>query len=220
MEIVSAAVLDRIRDRCETRAYYRACIFCNDRARARVIQDTLINSWPTTEGNHRLSSLEVRFPATGSFVRILTSGEVISGSARGNRFHELCIDVDDVHMTIQIRDALNRMVVPHLHDDHAVFRHVDTRYLFDTFDVPADNDGPVQIAYEQEPLRGHRANFAWFDEPMVIRDDIIEVLNKWRDKCYVSNADRWKVEYREAPDLGEFSPSQELNNFVNTLVQG
>lgn len=31
---------------------------------------------------------------------------------------------------------------------------------------------------------------------------------------------RLEIKKKEAPDFGELSPSQELNDFVNTLVQG
>lgn len=117
MEMMSVEVLDRICDKCKALKYYRVGIFCEDRSRARTIQDVLLTAWSGTTGHHRLGGMDVSFPETGSFVRILTYAEVSTGSARGNRFHEICIDNDVAPITEQIRDALTRTVVPyHIYD--------------------------------------------------------------------------------------------------------
>ena len=117
MEMMSVEVLDRIRDKCKALKYYRVGIFCEDRGRARTIQDALLTAWPGSTGHHRLGGMDVDFSETGSFVRILTHAEVSTGSARGNRFHEICIDNDLAPITERISDALNRMVVPyHIYD--------------------------------------------------------------------------------------------------------
>lgn len=34
------------------------------------------------------------------------------------------------------------------------------------------------------------------------------------------NGDHFEIKKKAAPDFGEISPSQELNDFVNTLVRG
>lgn len=209
MEIISADVLDRIRDRCTTMNYYRACIFCNSRERARDIQETLLNAWSAMGRGHRLSSLDVLFLSTNSLVRILTYGEVLSGSARGNKFHEICIDVDNVHMTVQIRDALNRMIIPYLHNgrqvtadsDEQYFEHIDTRYSFDPFDISTGSGPRVRVTCEPY-------------EPVLIKEDIVDSLRKWRDELRVDRSHMWSVENRRAPDFGDFEPSSEILEYI------
>lgn len=55
-------------------------------------------------------------------------------------------------------------------------------------------------------------------------NDMIGALDRWWNETgqYVFSIDGGKItiKQKEAPDFGELSPSQELNDFINTLVQG
>lgn len=105
------------------------------------------------------------------------------------------------------------------------FQYIDTRTPFDTIEVATDS-GPVRIARENIQ-RGHRvsglvydefADFDWlkdYSEPLV---DMFNSINTGYT-VYI-DGDKITIKQKEAPDFGEISPSQELNDFINTLVQG
>lgn len=127
------------------------------------------------------------------------------------------------------------------------FQYIDTRTTFDTVEVTSPNGTPVRIARENGQ-RGHRAaslvydEFADFDrldeyyEPFVDMFNSVQTgytispeetfgaFNHWWNETgqYEFSIDSGKIiiKQKEAPDFGELSPSQELNDFVNTLVQG
>lgn len=240
MERMSVDILDTIRERCETKRFYRACIYCEDRARARVIQESLINAWPAAEGHRRLSGLDVNFPATGSFVRILTSEEVTSGNARGNKFHEFCVDVEATEITSQIRDALNWMVVPYQRMDYRFNPYADEP-CFEHLDIRAPRLTEFRRG-EWPAVRGQRMNAIVYDEFAGIdlsqayaaqedpgwlgmtAEEVQGRFNQWRNDIgqyeFSINNGQITLKQKETPDFGEFSPSQELNDFVNTLTQG
>lgn len=58
----------------------------------------------------------------------------------------------------------------------------------------------------------------------VSADDIYGAFNRWWNETgqYEFSVDRSKItiKQKEAPDFGELPPSQELNDFINTLAQG
>lgn len=120
------------------------------------------------------------------------------------------------------------------------------RYNIVLVGLAIDNeDACVVFGRMENPEHGHPGFFyrydhrteSYYEDPFVV-DDLIdtfnsiqpgyvmnreEFLNVWlsADQYEFSIVDgRIDVKKKEAPDFGEFSPSQELNNFVNTLIQG
>ena len=194
MQKISTEILDRIQDRCELYNYYRVCILCEHRERARQIQEALVNIWPAVGRQSGAGYFDVQFAAKHSFVRILTYGEVLTGSARGNRFHELYVDVDMHYIDAHIEAELNRMIVP--------FGRLD--YRFTPYDF--DTDPPV---FRHLDTR----EFNWMDYE---RPPELETLEKIAASY---NLDALAYTKRaEAPDLGEFTPCQELNSFLESLA--
>lgn len=203
MEMISVEILDRICDKCKALKYYRAGIFCEDRSRARTIQDALLTAWPGTTGHHRLGGMDVDFPETGSFVRILTYAEVSTGSVRGSRFHEICIDNGVVPITEQIRDSLNCMIVPYrstirngyydiVHDEH-IGIDLTNRYA-DVEDISGLNLTPdeVQDRFNQWWIQTGQHEFS-------IDGDIITLKSK------------------TVPDFGSFESSPEILDYIGGL---
>ena len=193
MEMMSVEVLDKIRERCEAHRHYRVGIFCEDRNRARSIQEALINAWPATAGHRRLSGMDVDFPETGSFVRILTYAEVSTGSARGNRFHEICIDNGVALITDQIRDSLSRMIIPyHVYDEH-IGIDLTNRYA-DVEDISWLNltSDEVQDRFNQWWIQTGQHEFS-------IDGDVITLKSKI------------------VPDFGSFESSPEILDYIGGL---
>ena len=91
------------------------------------------------------------------------------------------------------------------------FRYVDTRTPFDTLDIPTASGAPVRIVYENNSQRGHRSSGLVYDEFCEFSLDEYE--------CSF-NGYHFELKKKAAPDFGEISPSQELNDFVNTLTLG
>lgn len=144
-------------------------------------------------------------------------------------------------------EFVNGSTITSRYEPYQDFQYVDTRTSFDTIEVTSPNGTPVRIARE-DGLRGHRATslvydeFADFDrleesyEPLVDLfnsiptgytinvNDTYGAFNHWWNETgqYEFSFDgKWiTIKQKEAPDFGELSPSQELNDFVNTLVQG
>lgn len=193
MEMMSVEALDRIRDKCKALKYYRAGIFCEDRGRARTIQDALLTAWPGTTGHHRLGGMDVDFPETGSFVRILTYAEVSTGSARGNRFHEICIDNGVAPITEQIRDSLSYMIIPHRVYDEHIGIDLTNRYA-DVEDVSWLNLTPdeVQDRFNQWWIQTGQHKFS-------IDGDVITLKSKI------------------VPDFGSFESSPEILDYIGGL---
>lgn len=203
MEMMSVEVLDRIRERCEAHRYYRVGIFCEDRNRARLIQETLINAWPATTGHRRLSGMDVDFSATGSFVRILTFAEVSTGSARGNRFHEMCIDSSVVPITEQIRDSLSRMIVPY---------RVTIR------------NGHYDIVYDEHPgidLTNRYADVEDVSWLNMTPDEVQDRFNKWWIQTgqheFSIDGDKITLKSKIVPDFGSFESSPEILDYIGGL---
>lgn len=132
-------------------------------------------------------------------------------------------------------EFVNGSTITSRYEPYQDFRYVDTRTPFDTLDIPTASGRPVRIVYENNSQRGHRASglvydeFAdldWLDE-FVSCDTGFEIREEYLDRWitpdeyeFTFNGDHFEVKKKTAPDFGEISPSQELNDFVNTLVHG
>lgn len=105
-----------------------------------------------------------------------------------------------------------------------------------------NEDACVVFGRMENPEHGHPGFFyrydhrteSYYEDPFVV-DDLIDTFNSYQPgytvkenwsglniceyECSFING-RFEMKKREAPDFGELSPSQELNDFVNTLVQG
>lgn len=118
-------------------------------------------------------------------------------------------------------EFVNGSTVTRRYESYPYFQHVNrghraTGLVYDEFaylDRLGDYSGPlvdmfnsVQTGYTISP------------------DELQDCLTKrWYEvgkyKLYI-DGDEIAIKQKEAPDFGELSPSQELNDFVNTLVQG
>lgn len=144
-------------------------------------------------------------------------------------------------------EFVNGSSITSRYEPYQDFQYVDTRTPFDTIEVTSPNGIPVRIARE-DGLRGRLATnlvydefadldqLGYYSEPLVDMFNSVQTgyaisleetfgaFNRWWNETgqYEFSIDRSKitVKQKEAPDFGEFSPSQELNDFVNTLVQG
>lgn len=144
-------------------------------------------------------------------------------------------------------EFVNGSSITSRYEPYQDFQYVDTGIPFDTIEITSPHGMPVRIAREYDQ-RGHRAHnlvydeFAHFDrledhtEPLVdminsvqtgysvSTDDTYDAFNRlWNEaRQYEFSIDggRITIKQKEAPDFGELSPSQELNDFVNTLAQG
>ena len=108
------------------------------------------------------------------------------------------------------------------------------------YTINFENGNKVTVRYEPyaSPSYGIRAPTLVFDEFTSVEDfsePLIDTFNSYQPgytirenwsglniceyECSFING-RFEMKKREAPDFGELSPSQELNDFVNTLVQG
>ena len=115
-------------------------------------------------------------------------------------------------------EFVNGSTITSRYEPYPEFRHVDTRTPFD------------------EPyttVRGYRASNLLYDDFVGLNwpDDIdsqqiVYGVREYRDVFgldeyeFSFNGDHIEMKKKAAPDFGEFSPSQELNDFVNTLIMG
>lgn len=131
----------------------------------------------------------------------------------------------------------NGSAITATYEPYPEYHHLDIR------------DRYIEFRRDERPaVRGHRANnliyddFADFDqiddfsEPLIdlmnsvqpgytiSPDEVQDRFNKWWYEVgqyeFSIDGDKIAIRQKEAPDFGELSPSQELNDFVNTLVQG
>lgn len=203
MEMMSVDVLDRIRDKCKALKYYRVGIFCEDRGRARTIQDALLNAWLGTTGRNRFGGMDVDFPETGSFVRILTHAEVSTGSARGNRFHEMCIDNGVVQITDQIRDSLSRMTIPY---------HVPIRN--GSYDIVYDEHIGIDLTNRYADVE----DISWLN---LTPDEVQYRFNQWWIQTgqheFSIYGDIITLKSKTVPDFGSFESSPEILDYIGGL---
>lgn len=201
MQEISVDILDAIQEKCERNNCYRVGIICADRERALQLRDALEYEWHATGVRSGAGYHDVRFNTNGSFVRIFTYREVVTDRARGNRFHELYLDTGMPHIDADVERRLNCMVVQYrrwdyhprsyyLDNDQRYFQHIDTR--------------DSEYGYVERPV-----NFE-------IDEDTLRKLKKIADSCAIDALSY--IKQKEAPDLGEFAPSQELNSFLASLT--
>lgn len=133
-------------------------------------------------------------------------------------------------------EFVNGSSITSRYEPYQDFRYVDTSTPFDTIEITSPHGMPVRIAreYNQRGNRSHNlvydvfANFdilEGYSEPLVIsQDEMQSRFNKWWYEVgqyeFSIDGDKITIRQKEAPDFGELSPSQELNDFVNTLVRG
>lgn len=203
MEMISVEVLDRICDKCKSLKYYRVGIFCEDRSRARTIQDALLTAWPGTTGHHRLSRADVDFPETGSFVRILTYAEASTGSARGNRFHEICIDNSVAPITEQIGDSISRMIIPY----HAPIRN-------GSYDIVYDEHIDIDLTNRYADVE----DISWLN---LTPDEVQDRFNQWWIQTgqheFSIDGDIITLKSKIVPDFGSFESSPEILDYIGGL---
>lgn len=134
---ISVELLDIIKKKCEDMYHYRVGIICPHRERARELQEALLREWPGTERAGSLESFDICFGISGSFVRILTYGDIIVGRARGNRFYELYMDTTMPDINNNISAEINCMVVPYRNLARQFTSNVDLQgyeYDFEEYD--------------------------------------------------------------------------------------
>lgn len=201
MQEISVDILDAIQEKCERNNCYRVGIICADRERALQLRDALEYEWHATGVRSGAGYYDVRFDTNGSFVRILTYREAAADSARGNRFHELYLDTGMHRIDADVEHRLNRMVVQYrrwdyrprpyyLDNDQRYFQHIDTR--------------DFEYGYVKRPV------------DFEIDEDTLRKLKEIADSCAIDALSY--IKQKEAPDLGEFAPSQELNSFLASLT--
>jgi hypothetical protein len=201
MQEISVDILDAIQEKCERNNHYRVGIICADRERALQLRDALEYEWHATGIRCNIGYHDVRFNTNGSFVRILTYREVITGSARGNKFHELYLDTGMPLISPDTERVLNRMVVPYRRWDY--------------HSAPYDLDNNPHV-FQHIDIR--EFDYAYIERPVdfEITEDVLYKLKKIADS-YTFDALSY-IKQKEAPDLGEFAPSQELNSFLASLT--
>lgn len=201
MQEISVDILDAIQEKCERNNCYRVGIICADRERALRLRDALEYEWHATGIRRGAGYHDVRFNTNGSLVRILTYREVMTGSARGNKFHELYLDTGMPLISPDTERELNRMVVQ--------YRRWD--YHRNPYDI--DNG---QRYFQHIDIRD--PDYWHVERPIdfEIDEDTLRKLKKIADSCSIDALSY--IKQKEAPDLGEFAPSQELNSFLESLA--
>lgn len=131
------------------------------------------------------------------------------------------------------------------YEPHPAFQHLDIHeqyvelkeedLLNYTNISPAYSRTSTVIDAATDYLNGHGANNLYYDEFVesnIITNSFLDTFNSYQPgytidfdpadyEVVVSNGTFKLVKKeKEAPDFGEFSPSQELNDFVDTLVLG
>ena len=104
------------------------------------------------------------------------------------------------------------------YEPYSDFRYVDTRTPFDE---------------PNTTVRGRRASNLLYDEFLNLNwpdyIDSHQIAYGAREYCDVFDLNEYEIYFKDgkveikkraAPDFGEISPSQELNDFVSTLVRG
>ena len=104
------------------------------------------------------------------------------------------------------------------YEPYSDFRYVDTRTPFDESNTTVRGRRVSNLLYDEF------VNLNWPD--YLASHQIAYGVQEYRD---IFNLDEYEISFKDgnlevkkkaAPDFGEISPSQELNDFVNTLVQG
>lgn len=104
------------------------------------------------------------------------------------------------------------------YEPYSDFRYVDTRTPFD------ESNTTVRVRRASNLLYDEFVNLNWPD--YLDSHQIAYGVQEHRD---IFNLDEYEISFKDgslevkkkaAPDFGEISPSQELNDFVNTLIQG
>lgn len=111
-------------------------------------------------------------------------------------------------------EFVNGSTITGIYEPYPAFMHIDTRTPFD----------------EPNTARGRQAPGLFYDE--FVDEDWMDEFDSYytTEGCqgglnvdeyeFWFNGDRFAIKKKAAPDFGEISPSQELNDFVNTLVLG
>lgn len=188
MHEISVEILDIIRKKCESMHHYRVGIICEHRERARQLQEALLRVWPEARRSGGVVFFDVLFATSRSFVRILTYSDVVVGRARGNRFYELYADTSMSHINNNIYDEINSMVVPYRNFMHQFTSNVDSL----EYDYAFPEHATIKYDNEFEAVR--------------------KLVYSYRPDDFTY------TEQMEAPDLGEFLPSQELDSFLESLT--
>lgn len=142
---ISVELLDIIRKKCEDMYHYRVGIICPHRERAKELQEALLHVWPGTNRSGSAESFDICFGISGSFVRILTYGDIVVGRARGNRFYEFYMDTTMPDINNNISDEINRMVVP--------YRNVFARQFISNIDLQGYEYAFAEYDSEFEAMR-------------------------------------------------------------------
>lgn len=144
-------------------------------------------------------------------------------------------------------EFVNGSTITSRYEPYQDFQYVDTGTPFDTIEVTSPNGIPVMIA-RKDGIRGRRATnlvydeFADFDRLETYTEQLVDTFNSIQTGYTVNAVDtygafnRWwnepgqyefsidgdkiTIKQKDAPDFGELPPSQELNDFINTLAQG
>ena len=104
------------------------------------------------------------------------------------------------------------------YEPYSDFRYVDTRTPFD------EPNTTVRGRRASNLLHDEFLNLNWHDYI-----DSHQITYGAREYCdvfdlneyeFTFNGDHFEIKKKAAPDFGEISPSQELNDFVNALIQG
>lgn len=177
-------------------------IIMNTRLDAVSLHQQILNEYRNLCGTR---NCEIRF-SNGSYIRVHSISDAGADNTRGRRYNIILISA-----SIDYDDSLvvfGRMENPE-HGHPGFFYRYDNRtqsYYEDPFVI----DDIVDMFNSVQTGSGYTMNS-------------VEFFNAWQsmDEYEFSIVDgRIDIKKKEAPDLGEFSPSQELNNFVNTLIQG
>lgn len=117
------------------------------------------------------------------------------------------------------------------YEPYPAFRHIDTRDRYAEIKEDDLLDYTSASIINSNAYREY-ANNVYFDDIEVTAGSLIDRFNSYQpgytfdfdptDYEVVFDNGTLKIVKKEkkAPDFGEISPSQELNDFVNTLVRG
>ena len=120
---------------------------------------------------------------------------------------------------------------PALYEPYPAFRHIDTRDRY----VGIEEDDLLDYSIINSNAYREHANNVYYDEfvdPSIVANSFLDRFNSYQpgytldfdpaDYEVVWENGTLKIVKKEknAPDFGELSPSQELNDFVDTLVLG
>lgn len=130
-------------------------------------------------------------------------------------------------------EFVNGSTITSRYEPYSDFRYVDTRTPFDEPNTTTRGHRASGLVYDEF------AGFDWsgdYSESLVDMfntvqtgytvptDEVQSLFNKWWYEVgqyeFSIDGDKITIKQKEAPDFGEISPSQELNDFVNALVRG